>query len=422
MPIRDQLPEALRLLMQNGMLERTFQDGLLPQFLYPAAGTNRPWQGGMGDTVTFTRIGFLDPVTDSLNGADPSAQTPSSEQYSMTMADYGNSVDTDLVTSSMSLSSLFLENVQKLGVNAGQSLNRIARNRLYDAYSGGRSWVVTAQGSASTTCVVNSAKGFAVARNATTQRNEAVSATNPLTVTVAGVANTVVGVDLSTDTLTLGTAVTQAAGDAVVAANAPFSVRAGTGNDTAFDIGAADNVTFKDFRAAVTRLRRMSVPTVGGAYVAHINAETEAQLFDDVEFQRLYEGAAASPVYQNLSLGRFGGIDWVRNEEAPTISNGTITVQQPIVCGSGGLINGPFQDYIGALTSAGQGTADIRAIGGGAMNGVGMNVALITRLPQDKMHRKVSSSWGWIGDFAIPTDVTTGDASLFKRCVVVEHA
>jgi hypothetical protein len=54
----------------------------------------------------------------------------------------------------------------------------------------------------------------------------AVSASNPLTVTIAGVANTVTGVNTGTSTLTLGTARVDVVGDAVVAANAPVTIRA----------------------------------------------------------------------------------------------------------------------------------------------------------------------------------------------------
>jgi hypothetical protein len=30
--------------MQNGLLDRTFQDALVPEFLFPAIATVRPWR------------------------------------------------------------------------------------------------------------------------------------------------------------------------------------------------------------------------------------------------------------------------------------------------------------------------------------------------------------------------------------------
>nr|AGS49742.1 hypothetical protein [uncultured bacterium esnapd14] len=79
----------------------------------------------------------------------------------MTMDQYGDSIDTNLLQSAMTLASKSLEDRQVLGIGAGKSLNQIAaRNKLYRAYAGGRTWVITAQGSASTACVVDLVDGL----------------------------------------------------------------------------------------------------------------------------------------------------------------------------------------------------------------------------------------------------------------------
>jgi hypothetical protein len=75
--------------------------------------------------------------------------------------------------------------------------------------------------------------------------------------------------------------------------------------------------TFALFRSAVARLRQQNVPTINGTYVAHIDPTTEQELFADSEFKTLATGRFDSPTYQDLSLGVFGGIDWVRNNECP---------------------------------------------------------------------------------------------------------
>lgn len=413
--VRSSLPAAIQAIMQNGLLYRAFEDALAPEFLFPSIATPRPWQGNVGDTGTFTRAGLLAPVTTPLVvGNDPNAATYSVEQYSLTMNQYANTVDTNMLQSAMTLASKFVEDAQTLAINAGQSLNRIARNKLYAAYRGGQSWVVTAQGSASTTCVVDDATGFS-----TVMVNgvpTAVSGTNPLTVTVAGSANTVTAVNLGTNTVTLGTAVTQVVGDAVVSAAAPTVVRAGA-RATAKAITSGDVATMALFRSAVQRLRSMNVPTVNGNYVAHIDATTEAELFADSDFKSAYQGRGDSEVFQTMSLGTFAGIDWVRNIEAETKAS-TVTVHRPIVVGRDSLISGPFEN-MGSLLAAVQGpTPAIEMIGPAA----GVQVAYIVRPPQDRLAQIVAQTWSWVGDFAVPSDVSTGDSALYKRAVVVEHA
>lgn len=411
MAVRSTLPSAIQAIMQNGLLDRTFQDALMPQFLFPMISTNRPWQANLGDTVTFTRTGLLSPVTAPVTGSDPSASTYSIEQYSMTMDQYANSVDTNMLQSAMTLASKFLEDQQKLAINAGQSLNRIARNKLYAAYGGGRTWIVTAQGTATTTCVVNDATGFStVLVNGVPTP---VSASNPLNIKIAGSANTVTAVNTGTNTLTLGTAVTQTVGQDVVASTAPVSYRPNA-RATAYNLVSTDTATLSNFLDAVARLRNQNVPSIGGYYVAHIDSVTQRQLFADTDFKQALQGRVDSPIYRDLSIGRFAGIDWVRNEEVPTMTVGSITVRRPIVVGADALIQGPFNNMGNLLADLGSvPTGEIRMVNG---------IALITRPPQDRLQQVISSTWSWIGDYAVPTDSMTGDAALYKRAVVIEHA
>lgn len=417
--VRSTLPASIRAIMQNGILDRTFQDALVPEFLFPAIADNMPWQGALGDTKTFTRKGLLTPTTTPLAGADISgASTYSIEQWSVVMDQYGLSVDTNMLQSSMTLASKFLADVQTLGISAGQSLNQIARNKIYAAYAGGRTWVTTG-GTSDTSMIVNSVNGFTtVLVNGVPTP---VSASNPLTVSIAGVANTVTGVNVGTSTLTLGTARVDTVGDYVIAANAPVSVRTAARNSP-YDNTTADVATLAMFRAAVVRLRKMNVPTIGGYYTAHIPPDTEGELFADSDFKQALQGRVDSPVWRDLSIGRFSGIDWVRNNEVPTItggSGGNVTVFRPIVVGAGAVVAAPFEG-IGSLL-AGTGVEDVPAI---RMIDAAptTQVALIVRPPSDRLQQVISTSWAYTGDFGIPSDSQTGDAALFKRAVVVEHA
>ncbi|WP_405909553.1 hypothetical protein OG742_37125 [Streptomyces sp. NBC_00828] len=417
--IRSTMPAAIREIMQNGLLYRAFEQALLPEFLFPSIASPRPWAANVGDTGTFTRSGLLTPTTTPLNGSDPSPQTYSIEQYSVTMDQYGITMDTNMLQSRMSLASKYLEDAQKLAISAGQSLNQIARNKLYNAYAGGRTWA-TAAATSDTSLVVQSVKGFEYVL--VNGKPTAVSGANPLTVSIEGVANTVTGVNTGTNTLTLGTARVDVVGDSVVAANAPVSVRPSNTLDSAYDLGTSNVATFKMFRAAVARLRRMNVPTFNGFYTAHIDPETETQLFDDADFKQALQGRVDSPIYEGLSIGRFGGLDWVRNNEVPTLlggSAGNVTVHRPIVLGSETLVSAPF-DGMGDLLSE----ADVSDVPNIQMIGPadGVQVAYITRPPQDRLGQIVSQTWSYVGDFGVPSDATNGDAALFKRAVVLEHA
>ncbi|MEO3978777.1 hypothetical protein [Streptomyces sp. CAU 1734] len=416
--VRSTVPAAIRAMMQNGLLDRVFLEALRPEFIFPALADPEPWQGGLGDTKTMTRKGLLAPSTTPITGSDTSPATYGIEQWSVSMDQYGLAVETNMLTSSMALSSKFLADIQTLGINAGQSLNQIARNKLYSAYAGGRTWVDTA-GSSDTAMVVNSVAGFTqVLVNGVPT---AVSASNPLSVTIEGVANTVTGVNTGTRTLTLGTARADVVGDYVVASNAPTTVR--PAGDTAYDLTTSNIATWAMFRAAVTRLRKMNVPTVGGYYVAHIDPDTENQLYSDPDFKQALTGRVDSPIYRDLSIGRFGGIDWVRNIECPTLLGGTsgnVVVHRPIVLGAGALVAAPFEGMGDLLR--GTGVEDVPDI---SMVEVapGVQVARIVRPPQDRLQQVISTSWSWVGDYGVPSDsLANADSALFKRAVVLEHA
>jgi hypothetical protein len=416
--VRSTLPASIQAIMQNGILDRVFQDALVPQFLFPGLADSEPWQGNLGDTKTFTRKGLLTPQTTAITGSDATTGTYGIEQWSVTMDQYGYGVDTNMLQSAMTLASKFLSDVQTLGVNAGQSLNQIARNKLYRAYAGGRTWCTTTATS-DTTLAVADVSGFT--RVLVNGVPTPVSGTNPLNITINGVANTVTATSVSTGAgnLTLGTARADTAGDYVVASNAPVSVRTAARN-TAYDITSADTATLAMFRSAVARLRSTNVPDIGGYYTAHISPTTEAELFADADFKQALQGRVDSPVWQSLSIGRFAGIDWVRNNEVPTVtSNSGVTVYRPLLLGAGALVAAPFQGMGDLLSGTGvEDVPSIRMIDATP----GTQVALIVRPPQDRLQQIIASTWSWVGDFGVPSDSGTGDAALYKRAVLVEHA
>ncbi len=419
--LRAQVPAGIRAIVQNGLVERQFRSALVPDFLYPRLASIEPISGSIGDTVTKTRRGLLTPVTTGLGGnTDPSAATYGIEQFSLTVDQFANSVDTNLLQAAISAPQKYLEDVAALGQNAGQSLNRISRQRLFAAYGGGVTFVPSG-GSSSATLVVDDASGFdkVLVDGVPT----AVSVGNPLSITINGVANTVVGCVLATNTLTLGTATATTTGHVVAASTASTIIRAGA-RTSQYTMDTTDVATLASFRSAVAALRQRSVPpAASGNYVAHIDAVVEAQLFADADFKSAYTGRGDSAVYGSMSLGTFVGIDWVRNVESPavtkTVSAGTRTIRRSLVLGGGGLIAGPLSgmgdllDQVNPQPNA----SNVSMVDSGS----GLEVALIVREPQDRLQQVVSTTWSWVGDFTVPTDATnTSDAALYKRGAVVE--
>lgn len=417
--VRSTLPASLQAIMQNGLLERMFEDALFPDLVFPALADNEPWAGGLGDTSIMTRTGLITPNPTPITGSDASTGTYSVEQWTVTMDQYGLAVDTNMLQSSMTLANKYIRDVQTLGLHAGQTLNRVARNKLFAGYAGGRTWCTTGA-TTDTSIIVADATGFTkVLVNGVPTP---VSGTNPLTVTIAGVANTVTAVNVGTNTLTLGTTRVDVVGDYVLAANAPVSFRAGTARNSEYDMASTDVATLALYRQAVTRLRKMNVPTVNGNYIAHVTPDTISQLFADADWKQAYQGRGDSDVYKNLSIGTFGGLDWVQQNELPTVlggSAGNVNVARTLVLGDGALVGAPFAEMGALLTGTGvEDVPAVRMIGPAS----GVQVALIVRPPQDRLQQNVSTSWSWVGDFGVPSDSTTGDAALFKRACMVEHA
>lgn len=126
-------------LIQTRTWERMFHDALFPALLYRMDVTPDEFVGQLGARMAMTRTGLI-PIstTPQAPNSDPPSSTYPSEQWEVVAAQYANSIDTDTMVSSFALANQFIENIQKLGLNAGQTMNHLARNQLYIAYQGGQ--------------------------------------------------------------------------------------------------------------------------------------------------------------------------------------------------------------------------------------------------------------------------------------------
>src|SRR2546422_36225 len=133
-------PSGLTGLLQSGFLERELEEGLDSILAYRREAIEETIPARIGETLTKTRKGRKAPAATPL---DPAAMTgldqgltPSSftiEQYAFTMSPYGDTVDVDLLEELGGIADQMVANSRNNGVQAAQSLERIARKKLFAA-------------------------------------------------------------------------------------------------------------------------------------------------------------------------------------------------------------------------------------------------------------------------------------------------
>lgn len=450
------IPASILNQIQANALERTWHEALTPRQLFRAEAMAEKWPFGLGQTQIMSRPGLIPVTTDPLTpGVDPVPETLALEQWEATLNPYGKTIDTHMPTDYVSAAGEFLKNGHRLGVNAALTLNRLIRNRLCKAYLGGHT-VNTAVGAAGdTTIQVAALNGFRTTM--VNGRQTPVSATNTLAITPGALAaNTVVGTIPAdaTDpdgpgTLQLGAALGGAGlplRSSVLSAVRPTIIRSGGG--TSVDaIAAGDVITLQDIIDATARLRVMNVPEFDeGGYHLHIDSISGAQIFRDASFQRLNTSLPDAYRYRRGVIGNIGGTILFENQECPRFDNsGAVTatptlsrysreiggetvnatgilIQRAVVMGKGSVYE-KYVDESAFVTEAGS----LGKIGNFSVvnNGLMMitdRIRYIIRAPVDRLFEMVSQTWSFKGDFPIPSDSTSGDAAMFKRAVVIEHA
>jgi hypothetical protein len=432
-------PPALQPIIQQGFLEREFQQALTSRLGYRACADRVKISVGIGETLTRTRAGLkpsvTTPVVPSTNANLDNGLTPTGwgiEQYTISINHYAATTDLNMVTSRVGIASQFLQNAYVNGEQAARSLDELARNALFNAYFGGNTRVRTTLGSPGTAVSVDDIRGFQYAFINGVQ--QVVGVTSPLTVTIGATAYTLVGVaaditNVSTTpngvsgVLTFSGNVAVAdgtAGNAVVAANAAVIVRPAQ-RGTASALTATDMLTMSCLLDAVSKLRMNAVPEIDGVYNCYLDPVSARQLFADPDFKQLFQGAtSANQVFRQGMTNDFLGLRFIPTTEAyvqphPTLAG--LMVRRPIVCGQGALIEGDF---------AGMAAEDVAPRD--SIVSVVDDVAMVTREPIDRLQQIIAQSWYWIGGFCAPSDTTTNPTTVptatnatFKRAIMVEH-
>jgi len=432
-------PAELQPAVQEKFLDVEVQHGLQSVNVFRRVADREIVSTKRGETVTKTRTGLKapkeTPSDPKQNTGLDNGMTPSSaklEQYTLSINQYDDTQDVNIVTSGVGIVDAFLEAGRVNGVQAAQSVDRLARNALYGAYLGGNTRVTTTLGAPGTSVAVDDIRGFTWAIHNGMQLP--VSPANGLAALIGGEVYTVISavadvVNVSTapkgvsGTLLLSTNCTVlngTAGQPVVSAIAPAIKRAGERATTA-EILPTDRLTLAVVQEAVADLRSNNVPHVNGmgAYVAYASPRQLLGLYRDPEFQLLYRGQFGADAITSGNVTKMLGVAFVETTEAPQQTLNGVKIHRMVVCGQGAIIEGDYEAT---------GKRELASEDAGLVT-VKDGICHVTREPLDRLKQIVSLSWYFIGGFAVPTDVTsdstiipTATSSAYKRAVVIESA
>lgn len=450
--------QTLRI-VQEGLLERTFHHALFPELLFASLAEFEEWPANTGTEIFMTRKGLLEPSPRPRTpGVDPTPKTSIYEQWAARLNPYNDTIDTHMPTAVVSSINTFLADVHSLGLQAGQSINRVARNALYRAYLSGHTVTTASALSADTSIRVAALNGFTdVITRGVQVRPAPVSSASPLLITIAGITGTrgVIAAipDDANDPEGPGTLLLDAALGANIAARAPvlssarpLIIRAGGGNSIDA-IGAGDIVTLQDFIEAVGRLRDQNVrPMPDGTFHAHITNSTNSQLFADPAFQSAARGQIDGQRYRSGFIGQVAGISFFINNETPNRTNagarlatGTnafysldiaaettnengVQIARPILVGQGALYERGLDESQYTTEAGTTGKIGEFQIVNAGVQVMTERIRLILRAPLNRLQDKVSATWSKSTSFPVPSDVGSGDEARFKRALVLEHA
>ena len=455
------IPPAILQLVQEGLIERAFHDGLYPALQYRAEAMVEEWPANTGTNLFMSRPGLLAPIVTPLAaGVDPVPQTVSYEQWEARLERYAGTIDTHMPTSAVANANQFLRNIHQLGLQAGQSLNRIPRNTLFKAYLSGHTVTIDPALAGALTLHVAALNGFTdVVLPGSTVRPALVSAATPLPITISFAgepANTVVGfiADDPNDPfgpgfIQLGAATVNPlpARTPVLSTARPDIIRSG-GGDSIDALGAADTFVLQDAINAVNRLRRHNLqPHEDGFFHAHISPDSNSQVFTDPAFQRLNTALPEHHIYHEGFIGTISGIMFFMNTESPdnlnvgpltptgvsalygrdigaeVVNNGNIRVGRILVTGRGTLYEKWLNEsaYVSEAGITGKvGEFDVVNSGISVLT---ERIRLILRAPLNRLQDAVAATWSISTSFPTPSDVTAGSGpQRFKRGLVIEHA
>jgi len=449
-------------IVQSGLLQRVFHDTLIATFIYRAEATPEKAAANIGASLTMTRPGPIAVNVTPVTGKDISPATYQFEQWNVFYDQYGNSVDTDMLTSELTLASTYLRNAKMLGINAAETLNHLARNALYTAYLAGNTCMTAAATSATaihvaaingftTVTVLVSGKPLPVPVSSTNKLPIQINpGSSPTSVNVINAVPDDSSVPLGPGTLYLDAAVTASARAAVYASSRSRVLRPNAANSVD-GITSSSTLTSAMLFTALKYLQTLNVPPcVDGTYHVHLQPDAIAQLVsNDANFRQLYQSLPDTTVFRDGALGQLFGMRFYQDTQNPTSSNsgtlistgsgeskfateingevindGGVQIARVLILGGQGLYE-HWIDESKLLTEAGYtGKVGEFVVVNNGISLMTDRIRMILRAPLDRKQQVVSSSWTWSGGWAVPSDVLgmNSNGSQFRRAIVLEHA
>lgn len=474
----ENFPTVLQPAFQQNMLDRAFQDQLASNCVVRAAAYRKPQPIRSGEVTIYSRAGRLVPVVDdidpttnvgidngmsSIGGVGANNPTYTMEQYMLRIGMTPYALDLNLYQEKETMASTFTQNVDNLGEQAGLSLDLKCIGNLLRAYEGGRTFATGASTVSTNTLVpVDNYYGFDTAFATTTIQGQvfsyglpqATSTTFPQKANhisfASGTVTPIVVIGVTPDgsnTSTMstpalngfgavggsgklivqGTPIVAAQYDIIIAGDAPAYYRPGGARSRA-ELNSTSATTLQLFINAVAgfRLNNVKPPLPDGTYPCYIDPILDAQLFTDPAFQILTQGNESSPSFKNARVARNFGLTFVPTTNLPSYNfvnsaSKALVARRAVICAERFIQEGPFAgvaQVVGEL--GGRGITDIRLI---------EDIAMVHRLPIDRLGQILSQAWFYIGGFVVPTDVTITPAVIpsatfarYKRAAVIEIA
>jgi hypothetical protein len=457
---------VVRALVQENLLQRAFHDSLFPRMLFRGEAEVSEWNGNLGDTMIFSGVGLMPKSAKPLAPTeDPLPQSFSAEQWAAQLNLYAGTIDTHMPTSANAIADLFLRNAQQLGLMAAQSVNTLARDRMFNAALSGTTVHDSASPVTGTSIAVKRLNGLTKARRpgvsgASQVRFEAVSPGNPLPVllwdgsayvsrNIVGYTSVVAGDEVGPGTITLSASATVAARGPILSYDRSVQVYAdATATDTIDSLTALDVLTFKQIRSAVSRFRIQNVPEFAdGTFHMHLDPVSESQLYDTVEFQRLNTSIPDYYMYKQFAIGTLLGVSFFRNTECPlpeTVTGGgtsnatesfsqedpfggeiwnasDLKVHRALLVGQKGL-HEYYQNPSLYLSDAGlNGKMGNFSITNNGIEVFADRISLVLRAPLNRLQDQVTATYKFVGDFVVRTDAAVGDSARYKRVCAINH-
>ena len=453
---------ALVNLIQQNVLARAFQEVLFPKLMFRAEAAPERWEANLGDVKIFTRAGTMPVSTKPLPPAqDPVPKTYGTEQFRAEAMPYGDRLQTHMPSSRVAIASKFVLDGQKLAENAGLTINRLVRNKLFSAYLSGDTVTIAGYSTGASQIKVANCNGFL--ERVLNGSLVPVSPAAPISIQIGttNIANTVIaavpdvpGEVQGSGTLTLGTPLgaNLSTRSRILALHRARILRAGNAG-TIDGITSSSTLSVASIINAVQLLRGQNVPPhPDGTYHVHLSADGVTQIFLDPLWLSLNANSSALPqgaasgVFGDLIVGRGFGCTFMSNNETPNtfnvetiyasganalvspqigaelVNETAVPIARTIITGGGAIYEMwiPENEYETEAGNLGV-VKTFQATNGGVIINTD-RIRYIIRKPLDVMQRIVDQAWSFSGDWVLPSDILSGNGAKFKRAVILEHA